>query len=217
MSYETTQVIKIFLAEDHLLVRKGLRLVLEEEEDFKVVGEASDSAGLFQNLGTSSPDIAIVDFTLPGTETLDLLTNLKRLFPSIPVLALSMHPEDRFATMAFKAGVAGYLTKDTSPEIIIIAIRKIAREQAYVTPWITKELAMNLETRRLEALHAVLSGVELQIMRALAAGKRIREIAIELSISAQTVSGRMSRIMEKMNMKTVSELKMYAINNRLVE
>lgn len=217
MSNEITKAIRIFLAEEHLFVRKGLRLVLEEEEDFEVVGETSDSAGLFQNLGTSSADIAIVDFTLPGTEALDLFTDLKKSFPSIPILTLSMHPEDRFATMAFKAGVSGYLTKDTSPEIIVIAVRKIARERAYITPWVAKELSMNLESQRLEAFHPILSGVELQTMRALAAGKMIKEIAKELSISARTVNRRMSRIMEKMNMRTIKELKMYAINKRLAE
>ncbi len=210
-------MIRILIADDHPLVRKGLRQVLEEEVDFQIVGEAVDASDLVEKLHASAIDVVVTDLSMPGRNGLDLVADVKRLFPDIPILVLSMHPEDRFAVRALKAGVSGYLTKETPPEIIVSAIRKIHSGRKYITPSLAEKLASEIEAPVGQTPHQALSNREYQIMCALASGKKIKDIADELSISVHTVNTYKSRIMEKMNMKSVTELTLYAIENHLIE
>jgi len=212
-----TDIIKIFIADDHPLVRKGLRQVLEEEVDFNVIGEASDATELLELLDHFEVDVIVTDLAMPGRSGLDLVADVKRVAPSVAVLVLSMHPEDRFATRALKAGASGYLTKDASPEIIMSAIRKVATGRKFITPSLAEKLANEIDAHSSQAIHEVLSNREFQVMCALASGKKIKEIADELSISIHTVNTYKTRIMEKMNMKTIHDLTLYAIDNHLIE
>lgn len=140
MSIESSQIINIIIADDHPLVRSGLRNVLEEEPDFKVVGEAADAANLLKCLRGSDANVVITDLAMPGCDGADLIARLKKERPSLPVIVLSLHPEERFATHAMAAGASCYLTKDKSPEILINAIRQVANGQNYVTASAAAEL-----------------------------------------------------------------------------
>lgn len=210
-------MIGIFIADDHPLVRKGLKEILEAEIDLKVIGEASNDQELLDGLEKSRADILITDLSMPGRGILTAISDLKRVHPKLPVLVLTMHPEDRFAVRALRSGVSGYLTKDTAPEEIIKAVRTIAGGKKYITPSLAEKLAFEIDRDPERRPHEALSNREFQIMRALAAGKKIREVAEDLSISIHTVNTYKSRIMEKMNMKTVTELTLYAIENHLIE
>ncbi len=208
---------RLFVADDHPLVRKGLKEILEGETDLKVIGEAANEQELLDGVAAVKPDVLITDLSMPGRGTLSIIADVKRLFPKLPVLVLTMHPEERFAVRALRSGVSGYLTKDTAPEEIVRAVRIVAAGKKYITTSLAEKLALELDRDPERPPHESLSNREFQIMRALASGRKIREVAEELSLSIHTVNTYKSRIMEKMNMKTVTELTMYAIENHLLE
>lgn len=210
-------MIRLFIADDHPLVRKGLRDILQGEVDFKVIGEAENDQKLLEGVDKVKPDVLITDLSMPGRGALSVLTEVKNHFPKLPVLILTMHPEERFAVRALRSGASGYLTKDTKPEEIIKAVRMVAAGKKYITPSLGEKLVLELDRDLERPLHETLSNREFQIMRALASGKKIKELAEELSISIHTVNTYKSRIMEKMNMKSITELTMYAIENHLLE
>jgi two-component system invasion response regulator UvrY len=180
----------LLIADDHPVVRQGLRQMLDQEEDFHVVGEARN-----------------------GGEVVDL----HHRFPHKPVLILSMYPEDRHAVRVLKAGAAGYLTKETAPEELVRAIRKVAGGGKYVTTALGEKLALELEDKRAGPLHETLSDREYQIMWLIASGKTGREIARELTLSPNTVSTYRNRILRKMKMKSNAELMRYAVKYQLVD
>ncbi len=210
-------MIKIIIADDHPLVRKGLREILEGEIDLEIVGEAASGGEVLEAVRQKLPDVVITDLSMPGMSGLDMISALKQEHPKLPVLVLTMHPEDRFAVRSLKSGASGYMTKDSLPEEITKAVRLLASGKKYITESLAEKLAMELDKDITRSPHETLSNREFQIMCALASGMKVKEIAEELSISIHTVNTHKARIMEKMNMKTIPELTLYAVENHLIE
>jgi two-component system invasion response regulator UvrY len=209
-------MVNVFIADDHALIREGLKKTLKAEPDLVVAGEASNALGLFQALRQNPVDIVLLDISMPGESGLDALKEIKQEYPRLPVLILSVHPEHRFAVRALKAGAAGYVTKDTAVEELVQAIRKIVGGGKYVSVSLAEKLVEELETGD-KLPHETLSDREFQVMRMLAAGKTRNEIADELSISLSTVNTYRIRIMEKMKVQTNADLTRYAIEHGLIE
>lgn len=207
----------LLIADDHPVVRQGLRLMLSQEEDFTVVGEARTGYELQDLSRKVAWDVAVLDYNMPDTTGLDLVKDLHHRFPNKPVLILSMYPEDRHAVRVLKAGAAGYLTKETAPEELVRAIRKVASGGKYVTTALGEKLALELEDKRAGPLHETLSDREYQILWMIASGKTGREIAKELTLSPNTVSTYRYRILGKMKMKSNAELMRYAVKHQLVD
>jgi len=210
-------MIKILIADDHPIVRQGLKQILSEEPDIEVVGEAQNSQEVLELVRKQHWDIVILDITMPGRGGLDVLKELKHERPKLPVLMLSVHPEDQYAVRALKAHASGYLTKDSAPEELVKAIRKILRGGKYISSTLAEKLAFDLETETDKPLHETLSDRESQVMLMIASGKTISQIAEELSLSVKTIGTYRTRVLEKMKMKSNAELMHYAIKNGLVE
>ena len=212
------KMIRVVIADDHELIREGLKKVLHDEIGFQVVGEAVDGSELFAILNKSLPDIVILDITMPGQSGLELLKQIKDLYPSLPVLILSIHSEERFAIRSLKAGAKGYLTKSSISEELIKAIRVITIEKRkYITQEVAEQLASQLSIASEPSKHSNLSDREYLVLCMIASGKKVKEIAEELSLSPQTVHSYRSRIKEKMNLKSNVEMTIYAIDNHLIE
>jgi two-component system invasion response regulator UvrY len=210
-------MIKILIADDHVLIREGLRKILKEAPDISVISEAQNAREVFERLKEDTPDVVVLDISLPGKSGLEILKDLKQEKPDIPVLILSMHPEDRFAVRALKAGAAGYVTKESAAQDLIKAIRKVVQGRKYVSAALAEKLAFDLEASTGKPLHELLSDREYQVMCMIAAGKTVKEISAELYLSISTVNTYRARILEKMNMKTDAELIRYAIENQLID
>lgn len=210
-------MIKILIADDHPIVRQGLKQILSEEADMGVFGEAQNSQEVLELVRKKDWDIVVLDITMPGRGGIDVLKELKHQRPKLPVLILSMHPENQYAVRALKAGAAGYVTKGSAQEELVKAIRKILRGGKYVSPTLAEKLAFNLEAEAEKPLHERLSDREYQVMTMIASGKTVSQIAEELSLSVKTIDTYRARILEKMKMKTNAELTHYAIKNKLVE
>ena len=210
-------MLKILIADDHPIVRQGLKQILSEESDMGVFGEAQNSQEVLELVRKQDWDIVILDITMPGRGGIDVLKELKHQYPKLPLLILSMHPEDQYAVRALKAGAAGYLTKESAQEELIKAIRKIVRGGKYISSTLAEKLAFDLETETEKPLHETLSDREHQVLLMIASGKTVSEIAEELSLSVKTIDTYRARILEKMKMKTNAELMHYAIKNGLVD
>jgi len=210
-------MIKILIADDHPIVRKGLKQILSEEIDIGEVGEAQNSQEVLDLVQKQDWDIVVVDITMPGRGGIDVLKELKQLRPKLPVLILSMHPEDQYAVRSLKAGAAGYLTKGSAQEELIKAIRKILQGGKYVSSTLAEKLAFDLEREPEKPLHETLSDREYQVMLMIASGKTISQIAEEMLLSVKTISTYRTRLLEKMKMATNAEITHYAIKNKLVE
>jgi DNA-binding NarL/FixJ family response regulator len=210
-------MLRILIADDHPIVRKGLKQILSEESDMGVFGEAQNSQELLELVRKQDWDIVILDITMPGRGGIDVLKELKHERPKLPVLMLSVHPEDQYAVRALKAHASGYMTKDSAPEELVKAIRKILRGGKYISSTLAEKLAFDLETETEKPLHETLSDREHQVLLMIASGKTVSEIAKELSLSVKTIDTYRARILEKMKMKTNAELTHYAIKNKLVE
>jgi DNA-binding NarL/FixJ family response regulator len=207
----------LLIADDHPVVRRGLKQMLEQEVDFHVVGEARNGGEVVDLSNNVEWDVAVLDYNMPDATGLDLVKELHLKHPGKPVLILSMYPEDRHAVRVLKAGAAGYLTKETAPEELVRAIRKVAGGGKYVTTALGEKLALELEDKRAGPLHETLSDREYQIMWLIASGKTGREIARELTLSPNTVSTYRNRILRKMRMKSNAELMRYAVKYQLVD
>jgi two-component system invasion response regulator UvrY len=210
-------MIKIFLADDHELVREGLKKILKEENDIKVVGEANDGDEVVNKISNCDCDIILLDMHMPGRNGIDLIKELKIILPDLHILVLSIYPEEKYALRALKAGASGYITKDSAIEELVSAIRRIHERGKYVSETLAEKLASQIDSNSNLLPHERLSDRELQIMCMIASNKSIKEIAGELFLSISTVNTYRSRILEKMNMKTDIEITHYAIYNNLVE
>jgi two-component system, NarL family, invasion response regulator UvrY len=208
---------KVLIADDHPVVRQGLRQMLAVESDLTVVGEARNGQEVVELSRRVPWEVAVLDYNMPGKNGLELIKELRQRYPGRAVLILSMYPEDRYAVRALKAGAAGYLTKESAPEELVSAIRKVAGGGRYVTPTLGEKLALELEDNRGKPLHERLSDREYQIMWMVASGKTVRQIADELFLSPNTVSTHRTRILRKMSMKSNAELMHYAIAHHLVD
>ncbi len=182
----------------------------------KVVGEACVGREVLKNVKETKCDIVILDITLPDRSGLDILNDMKRLYPKIHVLVLSMHPESQFAVRALKAGAGGYMTKDSAPEELIKAIRKISDGKKYISPTLAEKLADDLESGVGRSVHEFLSDREYQVLCMIASGKTLTQIGEELYLSVKTVSTYRARILEKMKLSTNADLIHYAIKNGLI-
>ena len=207
----------ILIADDHAVVRHGLRQLLAEIPGITHIGEAQNAKEVLDKAQAQPWDLIMLDLTLPDKNGIEVLKELKREFPRTPVLVLSMLPEDQYGVSVLKAGAAGYLPKETAPEELVTAVRKVLRGGKYISPNLAEHLAFDLGPGIEKPLHETLSDREYQVMRILTSGKTNREVANLLSISAKTVSTYRSRILEKMKLRTNAELMNYAFRHKLVQ
>jgi DNA-binding NarL/FixJ family response regulator len=210
-------MIKVLIADDHAVVREGLKQILAETPDIEVVAEATHGQEVLDKIRSTPVDVVVLDIAMPGRSGLDVLLHLKRERPSLPVLVLSIHPEDQYAVRVLKAGACGYLTKESAPDQLIAAIRKVVVGGKYVSPSLAEKLAFDLEADVDKPLHETLSDREYEVLCQIALGKTVKEIADKLSLSVKTISTYRSRILEKMKMKNNAELTHYVIRQGLVE
>lgn len=212
-------MIRVLIADDHPMVRKGLSQMVAESEDLELVGEAENYAAVSRMLRQGPVDVLLLDVEIPGRNGLEILKAARLSHPKLQVLMFSMYPEEQYAVRALKAGAAGYLTKNTPPQKVLEAIRNAARGRKYISP----ELAQTLASRISEDVadgrlaHETLSDREFQTLRFIAGGKKLAEIAMEMSLSPKTVSVYRARLLEKMKLRNNAELTRYAITNQLVE
>ncbi len=209
-------MLRALIADDHAIVRRGLKEILAEEFDVAGFGEASTASQVLELIHKQNWDILVLDITMPGRSGLEVLKEVKHEHPQLPVLVLSIHPEDQFAIRTLKAGAAGYMTKENAPDELIKAIRKVLSGGKYVSPSLAEKLAAELATDGEKPPHEILSDREYQVMQMIASGKTVRVIAHELSLSVKTISTYRARILEKMKMKNNAELIHYVLSNHLV-
>ena len=207
---------KVLVADDHAVVREGLKRILTQDEGIRVVAEAEDGAAALARAREVSPDIVVLDMSMPGRGGLETLQELKRLWPDVGVLVLSMHPEDQYAVRVLREGADGYLSKETAAEELINALRKIHGGGKYVSATLAERLALTVERGFEGPPHERLSTREFQVMLLLAEGKTVTQIADELHLSVKTISTYRARVLEKMGMKNNAELMHYAIEEGIV-
>ncbi|MDH4231468.1 MAG: response regulator transcription factor [Nitrospirota bacterium] len=209
-------MIDILIADDHSVVRAGLKQILSDIPGMTVVDEASSGVEVLDKIRKKDYSVVVLDIAMPGKNGLDVLKEIKSERPGLPVLMLSMYPEDQYAIRVLKSGAAGYLTKESAPEELITALRTVAKGKKYISPSIAEKLAFNLDFDRKREPHELLSDREYQVLCLIAEGKTVTQIADELFLSVKTVSTYRGRILEKMELKNNSELTSYAIKNRLI-
>lgn len=210
-------MIRILIADDHAIVRKGLEQIIHEAYPSAELGGAKDAEELMAKLMESSWDIVLCDLKMPGRSGLDALHQIRQIYPSLPVLIMSMYPEDQYALRVLKAGASGYLGKDNIHEDIIKAIRTVLLGKKFITPTVAEKLADAIGAKNEEiTLHEKLSDREFDVFKLLAEGRSVSDIAEQLSLSVTTVSTYRSRILEKMLMKSNADLTRYALDNRLI-
>ncbi len=211
-------MIRVLLADDHSIVRDGLRRIVEEDGAMTVVAEASDGREALRKIDDSRPDVAVVDISMPGYDGLDVVSRLKDAHPTLPVLILTMHEEAQYVVRAIEAGAMGYLTKQSAPEQLVTAIRKLHDGQRYITDEATEALALRIAkgTRAKTPLDS-LSMRELQVLRRLGMGHTNRELASAYNISIKTVDTYRARLLKKLDLRNNAELIRFALQNNLVE
>ena len=209
-------MIKILIADDHPIVRKGLKQILAETSNIVVAGEANNGAEVIKKVLKDNYDVVLLDITMPGRDGVDVLKELKNLKPNLPVLILSIHPEDQYAVRVLRAGAYGYLTKESAPEELISAIKTVSLGRKYISPSVAEKLVFNLNNNAQKQPHEKLSDREYQVMHMIASGRTAKEISEDLSLSIKTISTYRARILEKMKMKNIAELIRYAIKKGLV-
>jgi DNA-binding NarL/FixJ family response regulator len=209
-------MIRILVADDHSVVREGIKQILAGQEDMVVEDEAANGQEVLGKVAKKEFDLILLDISMPGRSGLEILEELKAVHPRLPVLILSMHPEEQYAVRMLRAGAAGYLTKASAPQELILAIQKVSRGGKYVTVSLAEKLAFELDAGAEKPLHERLSNREYQVMLMLASGHSVTEVAEELCLSAKTISTYRSRILEKMDMKKNAELTLYAVKNNLI-
>lgn len=214
-------MIRVMIADDHTILRQGLKQILADLSDIVVAGEAGSGAEVMQLLrgcgdcgNACDFDIVVLDIAMPGRSGIDVLKQIKDEMAGLPVLVLSMYPEEQYALRLLKAGAAGYLTKESAPELLVEAIRKVASGRKYISPVVAEILAEQLGGNG--PLHAGLSDREFQILLQIASGKTVSEIAELMALSVKTVSTYRARVLEKMRMRNNAELTHYALKNQLV-
>jgi DNA-binding NarL/FixJ family response regulator len=210
-------MMRILIADDHAILRRGLVEILTREFKDAACGEANNSQQILAQVQEHVWDLVILDVTLPGRSGIDILADLKRMRPKLPVLVLSMHPEDQYGKRVLRAGASGYLNKESAPEELIKAARKVIAGGRYVSPALAEVLALDLGRETDQPLHEKLSDRELEVLRLIGSGKTVSQIAEMLHLSVNTVSTYRARILEKMIMTTTAELMNYALRNRLVD
>jgi two-component system invasion response regulator UvrY len=209
-------LIRVLIVDDHPVVRKGLLQILAEEPDIAEAVEAETASEMLRLVGEEQWDIVVLDITLPDRSGLEALKDVKAMRPALPVLILSMHPEDQYALRVLKAGAAGYMNKDSASEELVNAVKKVVGGGRYVSPSMAEKLAVVIGKDYEKPAHEGLSDREYQVMCMLASGKRLKEVAEELCLSVKTVSTYRARILDKMGMESNAELTYYAVKNGLI-
>ena len=209
-------MIRILVADDHAVVRQGLKQIIADQADMIVAGEASTGDGTFSEAMSGDYDLVLLDISMPGGGGLEALKNLHRGKPDLRVLMLTMHPEDQYAIRALKAGASGYLTKDSAPENLVSAIRQVAAGGKYASPSLVEALVADLSSAAEAPLHQLLSDREFEVMILIASGKSTSEIAETLFLSGSTVHTYRDRLMKKLGLNGIAELVRYAVVNGLV-
>jgi two-component system invasion response regulator UvrY len=210
-------LIEVYVLDDHPVVRQGLRNILDDEPDIHVSGEASTYGQLLKLLEEGKPQVIVLDITLPDGSGLDILKDLKTSYPGVSVLILTIHKEEHFAVRSLKAGADGFLNKMSVSDELVLAVHKIADGGRYISPRVAELLADELDDNSEGLPHEILSDREFQVFLRIAGGMKIQEIAEELSLSPKTVGTYRERLLEKMNMRTNTELTYYAVKNGLLD
>lgn len=209
-------MIRLLIADDHAIVREGLKKILALTRDIEVTAEAANGGEIMQRLrGAADVDLLLLDLVMPGVSGMDLVERIKVCRPALPILVFSMHNESHVAFRVIKAGAAGFIVKDSDPEILLDAIRKVAGGGKYIDPVLAEQLAFDAALPEQRAPHALLSDREFEVFRMLVAGKRVNEIADQLAISNKTVSTHKLHLMEKMQVGSTADLVYYAVQHNL--
>ncbi|MFL5527406.1 MAG: response regulator [Gemmatimonadaceae bacterium] len=209
-------MIRVAIADDHPIVREGLRRIVSDDASISVAGEASTAAELFRLLEATAVDVVLLDVSMPGATFIETLKDLRHRHSSVKVLIVSAHPEDQWAMRSLHAGASGYLTKDHSPEQLVLAIRRVARGGKYVSESMAERLAGMVDPGASRAPHEQLSDREFEVLRALGSGMMVKEVAAQLRLSAKTVSTYRTRLLEKMGLKTKADLVRYVVTHNLL-
>jgi len=208
---------RILIADDHPIVRRGLRQILEENRTVLSVEEAGTGQEAIEIVKRRRFDVVLLDISMPGMSGLEALSEIKKLNPGLPVLILSIYPEEDYAVRALKAGASGYLTKKSAPDELITAIKKLCRGERYISPSLAEFLATHLTEENERPLHESLSNREYQVMRLITSGKSLKEAAAVMSLSPKTISTFRTRVLQKLNLKSNAELIQYAMKHDLME
>ena len=209
-------MLRILIADDHTVVRRGLRQILLDEFPTAQIQEVADAEEMIKEIMNAKWDVVVSDLSMPGRSGLDALQQIKISHPDLPVLILSIHPEEQYALRALKSGAAGYLSKDTAPDELVKAVQKVLLGKKYISQSIAEKLASSFSSDSPLSPHESLSDREFDVMKQLANGKSVSEIAEMLSLSVTTVSTYRARVMVKMDLKSNSDLTKYAIENKLI-
>ncbi len=209
-------MIRILVADDHIVVRRGLKMILLEGFPGAHIEEVGDAEDLIKQVMKADWDVVISDLSMPGRSGLDALIQIKPMRPNLPILILSIHPEEQYAIRVLKAGASGYLSKDMAPDELVNAVQKVMLGKKYITPSIAEKLASVFDQDQTKLPHETLSDREFDVLKMLATGKSVSEIAETLFLSVTTVSTYRARIITKMNLKNNAELTLYSIENKLI-
>ncbi|MFC1908168.1 response regulator [Chloroflexota bacterium] len=210
-------MIRILIADDHAIVREGLKQIIADTTDIVVAGEASNGQEVLNKVSENGYDLLLLDITMPDKNGVDILKEVKKKRPGLHILILSIHPEEQYAVRVLKAGASGYLTKESAPDELVTAIRKVALGGKYISPSLAEKLASDLETDSEKPLYQILSDREYQVMCMIASGKTVKEIAKELLLGTKTINTYRSRIMQKTKMRNNMELTRYVVENQLLD
>ena len=210
-------MIRVSIADDHAVVRRGLAEILRQTDDIEVLAETADGDALLDSLRERSPDVVVMDLRMPGPSGLDLVKHLRAEFPRLKVLVLSANPEDQYAVRIVRAGASGYLTKESAEAELVSAVRRVAGGKKFLTPGMAEALLDQLDSDPDEAPHAQLSDREFQVMRLIASGLPVSAVAEKLSLSVKTISTYRTRLLQKMGMANNAEITRYAIEQGLVD
>jgi DNA-binding NarL/FixJ family response regulator len=210
-------MIRLAIADDHPIVREGLRRIAVDDSGITVVGEAATAAELFRLLDAAAVDVVLLDVSMPGATFVETLVELRERHSTVKVLVLSVHPEDQWAMRALRAGAAGYLTKDRSPEQLVHAIRRVARGGKYVSETLAERLAGLVDNGKTRAPHERLSDREFEVLRALGSGMTVKDVAQQLNLSSKTVSTYRTRLLDKMGLESKADLVRYVVSHDLLK
>jgi Response regulator containing a CheY-like receiver domain and an HTH DNA-binding domain len=212
-----TQKIRLLIADDHAIIREGLKLIIEAHPDMHIVGEARNGDEVLSQIKTNIIDVLLLDISMPGLEFLSIMQYLKEAYPGIKILVLSVHPEEHYAVRVLRAGARGYIEKSHSMEELLKAIRLISKGHTYITPRLAEKLLLKVNPDTAQPVHDKLSDREFQIFLLISAGNTVKDIASLLSLNPKTVSTYRARILEKMGFKNNSELIRYSIENGFIQ
>ncbi len=210
-------MIRVLVVDDHPVVRQGIKQILQEDERIEVVAEATNGAEALERLLYNPADVVIMDISMPGMSSLEAIRHMRHDYPRTAILVLSVHPEEQYAIRALRTGAAGYLTKNSAPEELIIALSRVARGNRYISQTLAERLALDLQEGVTRPLYEHLSDREYEVFRRLAIGQTVQQIGQDLMLSPKTVSTYRSRMMKKMRMTRRGELMRYAVSHGLVE